>query len=99
MRQTEKLRGVTRAHLEASTAEHADGTASCGSGTAAFVVGPFSELRVRANRLPGVGGKPDVVDNLHPARVVDEQSHRLSNAAPGLVHRTALRVTATQFAH
>jgi hypothetical protein len=95
VRQTEELRSVTRTHLEASAAQHANGATGGGGGTPVFVVGLLSKPRVGANRLLRTRRKLDVVDDLRPLRVVDEQSHRLSNTASRLIHRTALCVTAT----
>ena len=48
VRQTEKLRGVACAHLEASAAEHANGTARCCGGTPIFLLGVPTEKSVRA---------------------------------------------------
>ncbi len=99
MRQPQETSRIARAHLQSSGPQYADGASSRAGRPPVFFVGLFAKSRVGPNRPRRSTRQLHVVHDRSPARIVDEQFQRLSDAAPSLVDGATLRVATSHTAH
>jgi hypothetical protein len=94
VREAEKLAGVTNAEPEPSD-QHPRCLRCGGLDLGALLLGPSARSLVLPKRRSNLGGKPDLLVELHGICVVDPQRKSFAQATPGLAERPPVRMTAS----
>jgi hypothetical protein len=97
VRDAQQTGGISRAHLQLSTAQQPHGASCRECRAVVFLICPLPQHGVSADCLCGRRRQLYVIDQPCGASIRYKQLHRFANTTAGFVDRPALRVTAAHF--